>query len=221
MHAGGFGSGSLDPANLTRALEAEAAKDDNRRKLADAPAGATRHLFAWLHDSDWYVSSLLRDPISTPPAPLLPDEVDVIWAAVEGRDELMCAALLRADRSGLVEVDLTSGADLPRRHTPGAASGAPDDPPSCVVCQGPGAWTVWTVERLNPATGVQADVLAWMATCESDATHRAMPGRALSALELTSLDRSDGNREIREPGPRGRPHRSLHASGWATGARDR
>lgn len=198
IHAGGFGSGSLGPANLTRALEAEAAKDDNRRKLADAPAGATRHLFVWLHDSDWYISSLLRDPITTPPAPLLPDEVDVIWAAVrEGPDELTCSALLRADRTGLVEIDPTPGADLPRRHTPGAASGPPDDPPSCVVCQGPGAWTVWTVERLNPATGVRVDVLAWKATCESDAMHWAIPGRALSALELTSFDRHDGNPEVR------------------------
>jgi len=193
IHAGGFGSGSLDPANLTRALEAEAAKDDNRRKLADAPAGATRHLFVWLHDSDWYVSSLLRDPISTPPAPLLPAEVDVVWAAVgEGRDVLTCSALLRADRTGLAEIDPSSGAALPRRHTLGAASGPPDDPPTCDVCGGRGTWTVQTVERTEPATGRRSRVLAWLATCARDETHWEMPGRSLSAAELVSRSRAGG-----------------------------
>lgn len=196
LHAGGYGSGSVDPANVTRALEAEAAKSDNRRKLANAPAGAMRHLFVWLHDSHWYVSSLLRDPISTPPAPLLPDEVDVVWAAVgDGPGELTCAALLRADRTGITDVDPASGGALPRRRAPGAASGPPDDPPTCAVCQEPGTWTVWTVERLDPKTSERAAVRAWKATCSRDATHWAMPGRALTAVELASLDPPNGTPE--------------------------
>lgn len=187
LSAGGFGSGSLDPSNITSALESEAGKPDNRRKLASAPAGATRHLFVWLHDSHWYVSSLLRDPISTPPAPLLPAEIDVVWAAVgEGREELTCSALLRADRAGIAEIDPRSGDALPRRQTPGAASGPPDEPPTCAECNGPGTWTVRTDLRTDPSTGLRSRALAWLATCEHDETHWAAPGRRLSAAELHS-----------------------------------
>lgn len=57
----GYGSGSIDPSNVTTAVEAELEKPDNRRKLDAAPAGATRHVFVWLHDSHWYVSSVVRD----------------------------------------------------------------------------------------------------------------------------------------------------------------
>lgn len=185
INAGGFGSGSVDPANVTHAIEAEAAKDDNRRKLASAPAGASRHLFVWLHDSHWYVSSLLRNPISTPPAPLLPPEIDIVWAAVgEGRHVVTCCALLRGDEAGFAEIAPASGALLPPRHTPGVASGPPDDPPTCPVCEGRSTWKLATVDRVDPATGGQTPVLAWEAACARDATHWGMLGRSLSAAEL-------------------------------------
>jgi hypothetical protein len=184
LYAGGFGSGSIDPANLTRAIESEASKDDNRGKLASTPAGATRHLFVWLHDSHWYVSSLLRSPISVPPDPLLPAEVDVIWVAVgEGRDRLRCSALLRDDGAGFVEIDPESGDELPRRTTQGAVSGPPDDPPDCPSCGGHGTWTVRNVDRLDSSTGRRAVVRAWRATCAREPNHWWMPGRSLSARE--------------------------------------
>jgi hypothetical protein len=189
IHAAGFGSGSVDPANLTRAVETEAAKEDNRRKLARAPTGARRHLFVWLHDSHWYVASLLRSPISTPPAPLLPPEVDVVWAAVgEGRDAFTCSRLLRGNRTGFTEIDPASGTELPRRTTPGAASGPPDEP-ICPVCQGHGTWTIRPVDQLDPTTGQETVVLTWQASCARDTTHWAMPGRSLSAAELHARDR--------------------------------
>lgn len=94
----GWGSGSLDSANLTRAVNTEVGKADNRSKLGAAPSEARRHLFVWLHDSHWYVSALLRDPISVPPAPTLPSEIDVVWAAVgDGPGALTCTALIRSD----------------------------------------------------------------------------------------------------------------------------
>jgi hypothetical protein len=82
VFAGTFGSGWLDPDELTSAVEGEASKPDNRRKLSDAPPGARRHLFVWLHDSNWYVAVLLRDPMGPSRAPVLPEVVDVVWAAV-------------------------------------------------------------------------------------------------------------------------------------------
>ncbi len=185
LSAGGFGSGSLDPMNLTRAVEASAAETDNRRKLAAAPNGAERHLIVWLHDSNWYVSSLLRDPIAPPPRPLLPDEVDVVWIAVgDGPGTLTCTALLRGDRQELVEIDVDSGARLPRRSRPGAVSGPPDTAPTCVVCGGPGRWEERVVEQTAPNSDQAEQVLIWQATCKQDPDHWAMPGRMLSAAEL-------------------------------------
>lgn len=185
LSAGAFGSGSLDPSNLTRAIEAEAAKEDNRRKLASAPTGAVRHLFVWLHDSNWYVSSLLRSPIANPPRPLLPAEVDVVWAAVgDGPGHMTCSALLRGDSASFVELDPHSGAPLPSRNRPGAAVGPPEPPPPCRVCGRPGAWEQRTVQRTAPDTGDGVPTLVWHAKCASDPTHWGASGRALSAAEL-------------------------------------
>jgi hypothetical protein len=189
IHAGGFGSGGVDPANLTRAVETEAAEKDNRRKLGRAPTGTRRHLILWLHDSHWYVSSLLRSPISMPPAPLLPPEVDVVWTAVgEGREAISCSRLLRGDGAGFTEIDPTSGTELPRRTTPGSASGPPDER-ICPVCLGQGKWTVRPLDRLDPSTGRETVVLTWQVACARDTTHWALPGRSLSAAELHARDR--------------------------------
>jgi len=123
--ASGYGSGSIDPSSVTTAVEAELEKGDNRRMLAAAPEGATRHAFVWLHDSHWYVSSTLRDSgFPLPPAPLLPPEVDVGWVAVADGNPQAASTLLRVDASGIAAVDPTTGAALPLPQTT-AAEGPP------------------------------------------------------------------------------------------------
>lgn len=105
LYPGGYGSGSMDARNLTKAINGEAAKSDNRAKLLAAPQGAVRHLFVWLHDSDWYVAVLLRAPIEMPPPPTLPPEIDVVWAAVgDGPAGLACTGLIRSDGAGWAAV---------------------------------------------------------------------------------------------------------------------
>lgn len=186
LYPGTFGSGTVDPSNLTGAIEAEAHKDDNRRKLSAAPAGAVRHLFVWLHDSHWYVSSLLRSPSATPPAPLLPTEVEVVWAAVgDGPGPLTCSALLRSARSEWVQLDPTSGAVIPPTSNE-QATGPPTPPPRCPLCNGPSRWERWTVDRTH-RSGVQSVVQAWRAVCAEQQDHWVMPGRDLSAAELHAL----------------------------------
>lgn len=182
LFPGLFGSGSIDAANLTRAVETEVAKDDNRRKLAAAPLGAVRHLVVWLHDSNWYVSILLRSPIAMPPAPLLPSEIDVVWAAVgDGPGTLTCSELLCSDGSGWERIDPVSGVRLEPWGNP-AAVGPPDPPPSCPVCSTAGKWEQVTVERVA-TTGGWRSVTTWRAVCEQNPDHWVMPGREVSAAE--------------------------------------
>lgn len=107
LYASGWGSGAIDVSNLTEAVEAQLSDEGNRTKLKAAPDGANRHLFVWLDDSHWYISSLLRDLRQRPPDPWMPAEVDVVWAAA-GAD---CEAILRGDRSRWDLVDVNEDRD--------------------------------------------------------------------------------------------------------------
>ena len=94
--AGGFATGSLEPGELTRAVERE--MSPNVAKLTQAPAGATRHLFVWLDDSNWYVSGYLHLPVDLGlvPPPTLLAGIDVVWAAVAEGPGARCVGLIRS-----------------------------------------------------------------------------------------------------------------------------
>lgn len=174
--------------NVTTAVETELEKADNRRKLGNAPSGATRNLFVWLHDSDWRVSSILRDgDFPLPPAPLLPEEVDVVWIAVPGSEPAHAAALLRVDKEGITAIDPTSGYELPTAPTT-AAVGPPYEATTCPVCGSPGKWVVSSRTRVDPKTAERVELLAWNSTCTADADHHCQPGRALSRREVMERD---------------------------------
>ncbi|RYP84333.1 hypothetical protein EKO23_15960 [Nocardioides guangzhouensis] len=179
----GYGSGSIDPANLTAAVEAEIEKPDNRRKLGEAPTGAERHMFVWLHDSHWYVSSLLRDGWGLPPAPALPSEVDVVWIGVADGNPQTCSALLRVDSNGIQAIDPMTGS--PRTmSTNSPATGPPEAAPHCPVCGTPGVWMRTDRTRHDPSTGHSTAIQAWEARCPADTHHWWMPGRPLTKREL-------------------------------------
>jgi hypothetical protein len=178
-----WGSGSLDPSNVTSAVEERLDAEDNQRKLAAAPAGAVRHLFVWLDDSHWYVSSLLRDrEDELPPVPDLPAMVDVVWIAIGDGDPFRCSGLLRADARGIVELDPATGAEV-RRHDALPLGGPPEQPPSCPECQAPGVWSVAWVTRVDPKTQARDQIPSWEARCSQVDRHWAAPGRALSRRE--------------------------------------
>lgn len=177
-----YGSGALDTSNLTIAVEAELGKPDNRRKLAAAPSCAIRHLFVWLHDSHWYVSSLMRGDFPWPPAPLLPEEVDVAWVAIADGSPPVCSAIMRVDDVGIGALDPTTGQPLPLPPMP-VVDGPPGSPPDCPVCGQPGQWTVERRRRW-PLGGGRPDVVdAWAGSCSVDEAHYAFPGRGLSRRE--------------------------------------
>ena len=185
--ASSYGSGSIDPMNVTTAVEAELEKPDNRRKLGVAPAGVTRHLFVWLHDSNWYVSSAVRDSdFPLPPAPCLPPEVDIAWVAVaEGRPPTV-SVLLRIDAFGIAAIDLITGAAV----EPGGgwpAEGPPCQPSPCPICGSLGKWVDENRTRVDPTTGEKSVITAWDAVCSVNETHYRFLGRLLSKRELKSL----------------------------------
>jgi len=86
---GPSGQGSfVKPGDLQRAIEAEANKPDNKRKLA-ASRCAQRHLFVYVEP--WNVepwSALINRCIPEQP-PVLPIEVTHVWAAAEVPDGIV------------------------------------------------------------------------------------------------------------------------------------
>ena len=76
------GGGVVGAEHFVRAIEHEAIKDDNRRKLRAATA-RQRHLFVYVDPHAFlpWIVLIDQDPPATPPS--LPEEVDVVWAATE------------------------------------------------------------------------------------------------------------------------------------------
>jgi hypothetical protein len=70
------------PENVTGAIEDEATKPDNRRKLA-ASGCVERHLFVYIHAQKFlpWISLIESEPPCQPPA--LPPEITHIWAAAD------------------------------------------------------------------------------------------------------------------------------------------
>jgi len=75
------GSGGLVEAeSVTRAVESEAWKVDNRRKLGMVEA-PERHLFVYVDPNNYLVWVALRDKAPSTIFPRLPEEITDVWAA--------------------------------------------------------------------------------------------------------------------------------------------
>ena len=103
------GGGVVGTQHLHTALETEAAKDDNRRKLR-AASGSTRHLFVYIHPGNFLPWVALIDLEPPPTGPALPDEVDVIWAATETRSPTTYAVWRATRRAGWTYHGIVEGA---------------------------------------------------------------------------------------------------------------
>lgn len=97
LYCSGWGSGSVVPEAVTAAVEFEATKPDNLKKLAAVPTAAERHLFVWVHHTAWELMSALLDPSWIILPATFPPEVDVIWIGVATGDWNSPDRLLRAD----------------------------------------------------------------------------------------------------------------------------
>jgi len=99
LYCGGFGSNAFRPEAATDAVESEAQKPDNLRKLGCVAAGIERHLFVWAHHSAWEVASLLLDSRTTLPVISLPIEIDIVWLAPGVPSWTRPERVLRAERA--------------------------------------------------------------------------------------------------------------------------
>ena len=84
---GPSGQGSMvRPGDLQRAIEVEANKTDNRRKL-EASGRAQRHLFVYVEPLNFEPWSALINRCIPEQPPVLPIEVTHVWAAAEVPDD--------------------------------------------------------------------------------------------------------------------------------------
>lgn len=79
--------GWVDPALITRAVEREANKQDNREKLGACPDARRRHLYVGLTSAGkregmawWALLEVLAGEMGLPPIPTLPPEITTVWA---------------------------------------------------------------------------------------------------------------------------------------------
>lgn len=77
--------GWFSPTDVVRAVEVEAWKDDNRKKLAKAEADEA-HLFLLIHPNNFLAWVALLDGDLPSDRPELPDEINAVWAAAADRD---------------------------------------------------------------------------------------------------------------------------------------
>ncbi len=91
-------SGWLDSGDVRTAVETEALKDDNRRKLAKSGA-AERHLFVYLDPTSSAARVALVNNRVPNGAPAIPEEVTHVWAATES-GEPNEFVVVRAERLG-------------------------------------------------------------------------------------------------------------------------
>ena len=74
------GGGRVDPMDVQRVVEAEARKDDNRRKLRRSGLD-DRHLFVYVEQTHYLPWKALVSEQPPESAPALPDEITRVWAA--------------------------------------------------------------------------------------------------------------------------------------------
>lgn len=88
LHLASVHGGAVNPSLITKAVEAQAAKDDNQAKLAACPDAPRRHLYVGLTSAGadegmaWYaLISVLEGREGLPPIPSLPDAITTVWAS--------------------------------------------------------------------------------------------------------------------------------------------
>lgn len=74
------GGGLVNPLLINKAVEREAFKDDNRRKLGSAKK-SEKHLFVYLMPTEHVVWVAVRDGELPPSGPTLPPEITHVWLA--------------------------------------------------------------------------------------------------------------------------------------------
>ncbi len=74
------GGGLVDPSLVNNAIEIEALKSDNKRKLGSA-AGSEKHLFVYVTPSRHVVWVAVRDGMLPASGPRLPPEITHVWVA--------------------------------------------------------------------------------------------------------------------------------------------
>jgi hypothetical protein len=100
---GSSSTGNTTTALVNRAVEHEAQKEDNRRKLREADADEA-HLFVWIDSTKEQASVAMSDDCP-PQAPALPAEVTTAWVALpSGRPERSARSLWRVTPPGDWEV---------------------------------------------------------------------------------------------------------------------
>jgi len=72
------GGGLVDPALVNEAVEIEACKDDNKRKLGSAE-GSEKHLFVYVTPTKYLVWVAIRDGELPASGPKLPPEITHVW----------------------------------------------------------------------------------------------------------------------------------------------
>ena len=101
--------GFVVPENLQKAIEREALKGDNRRKLGSAGT-AERHLFVYISSQNFLAWAALTDGDMPDNTPQLPDEITDVWA-VTGAGQKDKYIVWRASKGaqwqnlGLVEIN--------------------------------------------------------------------------------------------------------------------
>lgn len=100
---GSTSTGTTSSDLVNRAVEAEAQKEDNRRKLREADADEA-HLFVWIDSTKEQASVAMSDD-APPAAPVLPTEITTAWVALpSGRPERPARSLWRVTPPGDWEV---------------------------------------------------------------------------------------------------------------------
>ena len=79
------GGGKVTSRHVLEAVETEAFKPDNKRKLANANS-RERHLFVYVHPRNYLAWVSLVDKHPPPESPKLPKEITHVWVASETRD---------------------------------------------------------------------------------------------------------------------------------------
>lgn len=110
MNSTGVGVGDINAVN--RAIEHEAMKQDNRTKLGRAKANE-RHLFVWVDPLASHAAVAIGSMDVMLPASgcSLPPEIDAVWLATPGTDDVTDAEsrLWRCDRHGWVRIPPSTG----------------------------------------------------------------------------------------------------------------
>lgn len=91
------GGGIITAEHVQKAVEKEAWKDDNRKKL-DATGSEERHLFVYVDDGNYLPWAALRDKDPPLEPPCLPLEITHVWAVAEVAENCIVWRAMRGEK---------------------------------------------------------------------------------------------------------------------------